>query len=130
MPRFARQLCWKGAIVLPLSHLSSKFLLHNFSIYGALCFKPSSLMMIGKLSNSSFPYSSASTNDLTTEEYFNSTKPEPDLDLTNDQPNDRVITRAPHHHSCHRWAEIWKEVQFWEVAIPFAVFFFNFSPKR
>ena len=64
----------------------------------ALCFKHSSLMMIGKLSNSSFPYSSASNNDLTTEEYFNSTKPEPELDLTNDQPNDRVITRAPNHH--------------------------------
>ena len=64
----------------------------------ALCFKHSSLMMIGKLSNSSFPYSSASNNDLTTEEYFNSTKPEPELDLTNDQPNDRVITRAPYHH--------------------------------
>ena len=37
MPHFSRHLCWRGTILLPLSHLSSNSLLHYFSIFSLLC---------------------------------------------------------------------------------------------
>ena len=37
MPCFAQHLCQRGAILLPLSHLSSNSLLHNFSNFRPLC---------------------------------------------------------------------------------------------